>query len=565
MNNNILNRFSVNPVSVDIPRSKFDMDHSVKFSGNVGDVIPFAWFDVLPGDTFSVDTAKVIRLQPLVAPIMDNVYLDTYWFFVPYRLVWNHFVEFMGENTSTAWTPQVSYSIPKIVIPTGGFNVGTVADYLGVPPYVGAGRSISALPFRVYASICNEWFRDQNLMNPVHVTVGDASVTGSNGSDQVTDVEKGGAPFIACKYFDQFTAALPSPQKGPAATFSLAGAAPILAGVDHLSDTSKGYPDTHKSVPVKVDYMNSSDVWKPIHNYSANSLSIVAGGGQLDFATIGTSVGDLHANPGIMFSNLYADLSSITQFNVNELRMAFAVQKYYEALARGGSRYIEQVREFFGVTSSDYRFMRPEYLGGNRVPVNVTQVEQTSATDSEPTPIGSVAGMSVTGDSNSDFTKSFTEHGLIMGVCVMRYDHTYQQGMPKEFLYDDLFDLYNPKFANIGEQPVYLDEIYYGATDNTTVFGYNEAWYQYRFKPNRIAGEMRSAYATPLDMWHLADYYSQAPSLSAAWIREDKSNLDRALAVTSSVSNQFVADFYVSAAAARPMPMYSIPGLIDHH
>lgn len=564
MNNNILNRFSVNPVSVDIPRSKFDLNHSVKFSGNVGDVIPFAFFDVLPGDTFSVDTAKVIRLQPLVAPIMDNVYIDTYWFFVPYRLVWNHFVEFMGENTASAWTPQVTYSVPKLTIPVGGFDVGSIADYLGVPPKTGAGRSISALPFRVYAAICSEWFRDQNLMNPVHVNVGDTTTAGSNGSDQVTDIEKGGKPFIACKYFDQFTAALPSPQKGPAATFSLAGTAPVFAD-EHLNfATGKTvYPLDYLRIDSngKSAYINDSDKTHPLFaNTPTNS------GGAEAYSSMGAAGNVSTGSTSLLTpANLRVDLSSVTQFNVNELRMAFAVQKYYEALSRGGSRYIEQVREFFGVTSSDYRFMRPEYLGGNRVPINVSQVEQTSATDSEPTPIASVAGMSVTGDNNSDFTKSFTEHGMIMGVCVMRYDHTYQQGMPKEFMYDDLFDFYNPKFANIGEQPVYLDEIYYGNSDNDTVFGYNEAWYQYRFKPNRIAGEMRSVYNTPLDMWHLADYYNSAPNLSASWIREDKSNLDRCLAVTSAVSNQFVADFYVSCAAARPMPMYSIPGLIDHH
>lgn len=558
MANDILNRFAVNPVTLDIPRSKFSLDHSVKFSGNVGDLIPFCFFDVLPGDTFSVDTSKVIRLQPLVQPIMDNLFMDTYWFYVPYRLVWDHFVNFMGENTDTAWTPQINYSVPKIVIPDGGFAEDSIADYLGIPPGVGAGRKINALPFRSVALVADQWFRDENYMNPVHVTTGDSDVVGSTGSDQTIDIEKGGMPFIACKFFDLFTSSLPSPQKGPAATFNLAGYAPIMG-----RDPNTDILGTKNSNPMMFAYSNSGGNWTLGSNYSSTSKSVNMD--NVGVAQLGSTASGSDTNAFLLPINLYADLTSVTQFNVNELRMAFAVQRYYEALARGGSRYIEQVKEFFNVTSSDYRFMRSEFLGAKRVPVNVSQVEQTSATEENTTPLGDVAGMSVTGDFSSDFTKSFTEHGIILGFCVMRYNHTYQQGIERYFLYDDIFDFYNPKFANIGEQPVWLDQIYFDDDTSDIVWAYNEAWNEYRFKPNRTAGEMRSTATTPLDSWHLGDYYSSVPSMSDSWLREDKTNLDRCLAVTSEVADQFVCDFYIDAKVARPMPMYSIPGLIDHH
>lgn len=572
MNNNILNRFAVNPVSLDIPRSKFNLDHSVTLSGNVGDLIPFTWFDVLPGSTFSVDTSKVIRMQPLVAPVMSNLYADFFWFFVPYRLIWNHFINFMGENTETAWTPQTEYSIPKIKIPNGGFDIGTIADYLGVPPKMGAGREINALPFRAYALICDTWFRSTALQNPVHVTVGDSTVNGVNTGDQVTDIEKGGKPFIANKYFDLFTAALPSPQRGPEATFSLAGLAPVMP----IGNSAAGLTD-HRAINIG-DKVESLGFWRIDSNGKAAAIGdndkvrtmyLNTDPSGLNppnetYMTIGNVTQVQPANTTkVVPYNLWADLSNVTQFNINELRMAFAVQRYYEALARGGDRYNEIVKQFYGVTS-DYRFMRPEFLGGSKIPVNVSQVTQTSES-TEDQKLGDVAGQSVTGDVHSDFSKSFTEHGIIIGCFCLRYNHVYQQSLEKYWLKNDLFDFYNPKFANIGEQATMKDEIYFQSSDNDDVFGYNEAWYEYRFKPSRVAGEMRSMATTPLDMWHFGDYYDSAPSLSASWLREDKSNVDRCLAVTSAVANQFVADIYVSCKTAQPMPMYSIPGLIDHH
>ncbi len=567
MDRNYESRFAGNPTGVNISRSIISRDHSVKFSFNVGDVVPFMCDDILPGDTVTIDTSKVVRLQPMVAPIMDEVFLDTYYFFVPYRLLWNHWINFMGENTASAWEPEVEYSVPQCEIPQGGFEAGTIADYMGVPIKVAGGQKISAMPFRAYALICDQWFRSENLMTPVNVNKDDSDILGSNGGDQVTDIVKGGKPFIACKTFDYFTASLPEPQKGPDVTLPLgsiaplSGSAPVVADGSHLNvgDSSN---------PMKLSFIDSSN--KVISNPS-NATNLFASASGVTKANTESITGEFGS---IVPNNLYAsltgvnaDLSQATASTVNELRQAFAIQKYYERLARGGSRYIEMIKAFYGVTSPDARLQRAEYLGGNRIYLDVEQVAQQSSTKDQPTPAGSVFGLSVTGDTNSDFTKSFTEHGLLIGVCVARYHHTYQQGLERMWFRKNLFDFYNPTFANLGEVPILKKEIYFtdNADQNDSVFGYQEAWADYRYKPNRVAGEMRSAYATPLDSWHLADNYNSVPSLSADWIREDKTMLDRALAVTSQVSNQLIADFFIKADYARPMPVYSIPGLIDHN
>lgn len=566
MDRNYESRFSGNPTGVNISRSIISRDHSVKFSFNVGDVVPFMCDDILPGDTVTIDTSKVVRLQPLVAPIMDEVFLDTYYFFVPYRLLWNHWINFMGENSTSPWESEVEYSIPQCQIPTGGYNAGTIADYMGVPISVAGGQKISAMPFRAYALICDQWFRSENLMNPVNVNKDDSDIVGSNGGDQVTDIVKGGKPFVACKTFDYFTASLPEPQKGPDVTLPLgsiaplSGQAPVSAGAEsHLGN---------KGSYMKYSLLDAQGNVKDFPNRSSNVFVTPFGNVKAADGTIGTELG--YVTPNNLYASLdglNADLSQATASTVNELRQAFAIQKYYERLARGGSRYIEMIKAFYGVTSPDARLQRTEYLGGNRIYLDVEQVAQQSSTKDQPTPTGSVFGLSVTGDTNSDFTKSFTEHGLLIGVCVARYHHTYQQGLERMWFRKNLFDFYNPTFANLGEVPIFKKEIYFtdNAEQNDSVFGYQEAWADYRYKPNRVAGEMRSAYAQPLDSWHLADNYRTVPSLSADWIREDKTMLDRALAVTSKVSNQLIADFYIKADYARPMPVYSIPGLIDHN
>lgn len=560
MNRNTESHFSLSP-HVDISRSRFDRSASLKTSFNAGDVVPFFLEEVLPGDTFSVDTSKVVRMQTLLTPMMDNVYLDTYYFFVPNRLVWDHWKEFCGENTESAWIPQTEYTMPQITSPAGqGWSVGTLADYFGIPTGV-AGLSVSALPFRAYALVMNEWFRDQNLQDPLVVPTDDSTVAGVNSGTFVTDVAKGGKPFIAAKYHDYFTSALPAPQKGPDVTIPVAQAG--------------SYPVIPKSTLVPDSLLDGTLYKAKIFNAEMNagdsntSFSFRVSSDSLTGNQIAGSAPDPGSYLGSIpvISNLWAVADgNAAAATINQLRLAFQIQKFYERQARGGSRYTEVVRSFFGVTSPDARLQRPEYLGGNRVPININQIVQQSGTESSGTPQGTVVGQSLTTDKHSDFTKSFTEHGLIIGVMVARYDHTYQQGLNRLWSRKDKFDFYWPVFANIGEQAIKNKEIFAQGTDkDNEVFGYQEAWAEYRYKPNMVTGEMRSAYAQSLDVWHLADDYSILPSLSDSWIREDKANIDRVLAVTSAVSNQFFADIYVKNYCTRPMPMYSVPGLIDHH
>jgi hypothetical protein len=553
MNRNTESHFSLLP-RIDIGRSRFDRSASVKTSFNAGDVVPFYLEEVLPGDTFNVRTSRVVRMQTLLTPMMDNVYLDTYYFFVPNRLTWQHWKEFCGENTQSAWIPETEYTMPQITAPDGGWDVGTIADYFGIPTGV-PGLSVSALPFRAYALIMNEWFRDQNLQDPLLVPVDDATVQGVNTSTFVTDVAKGGKPFIAAKYHDYFTSCLPAPQKGP----------------DVLIPVSKGadLPVVTREVGLSPELASSMVPlrWGDLSNQQSAPGGLIGWNASSKATTVKTSSGagtDASIYPG----NLWAvDDGSVSSATINQLRLAFQIQKFYEKQARGGSRYTEIVRSFFGVTSPDARLQRPEYLGGNRVPININQVVQQSGTgESTSTPQGTVVGMSQTTDSHSDFTKSFTEHGFIIGVMVARYDHTYQQGLERMWSRKDKFDFYWPVFANIGEQAVKNKEIYaQGNAEDDQVFGYQEAWAEYRYKPSRVTGEMRSSYAQSLDVWHLADDYEKLPSLSAEWIQENAKTIDRVLAVTSQNSNQFFADIYVKNLCTRPMPMYSIPGLIDHH
>lgn len=550
MNRNVESHFALNPTRIDMSRSTFDRSASVKTSFNAGDIVPFFCEEVLPGDTFNVRSSKVVRMQTLLTPLMDNVYLDTYYFFVPNRLVWQHWKEFNGENTESAWIPQTEYSVPQIKAPAGGWNVGTIADYFGLPTGV-ENISVSALPFRAYALVMNEWFRDQNLQDPLVVPVDDATVTGVNSATFVTDVAKGGKPYIAAKYHDYFTSCLPAPQKGPDVTLSVAsqGDLPVVVKNSLVSPYTSGSG-------MRLATQNTSP-W-----------SFVSGSLDVDSGYVNASGSSSSATIPVVPVNLWAQNSgNAIVATINQLRMAFQIQKLYERDARGGTRYIEVLKSHFGVTSPDARLQRPEYLGGKRVPINVNQVIQQSGTGSgSDTPQGTVVGMSQTTDSNDDFIKSFTEHGYILGVMVARYDHTYQQGIERHWSRKTRFDYYWPVFANIGEQAVLNKEIFaQGTAKDDEVFGYQEAWSDYRYKPNRVTGEMRSAYAQSLDVWHLADDYSSLPSLSDSWIREDKNTLDRVLAVKSTVSNQLFADIYIQNRATRPMPLYSVPGLIDHH
>lgn len=600
MDRNTNSRFSLAP-QVDIERSTFDRSCTVKTSFNVGDVVPFYLEEILPGDSFTVKTSKIARMQTLKTPMMDDVFLDTYYFFVPNRLVWTHWKEFMGENTQSAWIPQAEYSIPQIEAPSGGWNVGTVADYLGIRPGVD-GISVSALPFRAYALICSEWFRDENLQDPLVIEKGDSTVTGVNTGTFVTDVAKGGLPYIACKTHDYFTSALPAPQKGPDVQFQALADTPLPVYTQGIAnehyfvpgDTLQDYQAKIRAAyPLQLTNYNavfnndgshaepypgvfaskyeSNDAAFYLNNGSSagntNKTKLTIEGSDSDTIPVNNlTISQLYSNPGIssvLPVNLVAGGTPVYG-SINELRQAFQIQRFYEKCARGGTRYIEVIKSHFGVTSPDARMQRPEYLGGNRLNLNVRQITQTSATDQN-SPLGDVAGMSVTTDNNFDFDKSFTEHGYIVGVCVARYHHTYTQGINRTFLRKTKFDYYWPVFAHLGEQPIKNIEIYaQGSSYDDEVFGYQEAWADYRYKPNMVTGMMRPDANASLDTWHLGDDYNSLPQLSSSWIVEDKANLDRVLTVTSAVSNQIFADILVDAKAKRPMPLYSIPGLIDH-
>lgn len=556
MSRNANTRFALNPTNIDISRSTFNRNHSVKLSFNAGDIIPFFVDEVLPGDTFQIHTSKLVRMQTLVAPIMDNVYLDTYYFFVPNRLTWNNWKEFNGENTQSAWIPETTYSVPQITSPDGGWDVGTIADYMGIPTGI-ENLSVNALPFRAYALIMNEWFRDQNNTDPIDIPLGDATVEGVNTDTYVTDVAKGGKPFKAAKYHDYFTSALPAPQKGPDVGIGLTGNLAVYGNGKALGLTNDG----ENMFGLQSNNQSGTNFTMGLRSYAYDK--------DVDPSDYNTEAGWARGIIGVVQkpgeSGMYADLSNASAVTVNALRIAFATQKAFEKDARGGTRYVEMIKAHFGVTSPDARQQRPEYLGGNRIPIQINQVVQNSG-EIGGTPQGNVAGFSVTSDNHGDFIKSFTEHGFVIGLCVVRYDHTYQQGIERFWSRKDRFDYYLPVFANLGEQPIKNKEIYAtGTSQDDEVFGYQEAWADYRYKPSRVCGEMRSTYATSLDVWHLADEYNSLPILQSSWIFEDKTNLDRALQVTSDISNQLFADFYIRCKCTRPMPLYSIPGLIDHH
>ena len=488
-----------------------------------------------------------------IAPVLDNANIDTYFFFVPYRLIWDHFKAFMGENETAPWIQNVAYEIPQIKAPaTVGWHKGSLADYLGYPTEV-PDYEASALPFRAYATIYNEWFRDENLKNPLYVSKGDTTIVGTDKTDlgssydPVIDTQKGAAPVKAAKYFDYFTACLPGAQKGPAVNVPLGTMAPVVGG-DHVGT---GVPLATSLVEKPI--MLSKNSGGTVNPYGVNS------DGTTTILPVSTSIG------------LVADLSNAVGATINQLRQAFQIQKFYERQALGGTRYIEMVKSHFEVTNPDFRMQRPEYLGGERIPINMNQVIQSSETAT--TPMGTTGAFSVTSSVNEDlFTHSFTEHGILMGLAVVRTVHTYQQGLNRMYSKKKFTDFYFPEFANLGNMAVLNKEIYCqdpatvdadGNVINEQAFGYQEAWATERYFPDIVTGEFRSNYATSLDVWHYADDYAALPSLGSDWIDETDQNVARTLAVQS--QDQFIGDFYFGCVYTRPMPLWSVPGLIDHH
>lgn len=576
-------RFDLAP-QVQTERSSFDMSFDVKTSFDVGRLVPFALLEVLPGDTFKIQTSKVMRLQTLITPVMDNLYLDTYYFFVPNRIVWEHWEDFIGGTfRDTGWTDPVDYKVPEILPPytetDDGWKTGTIADYFGVPIGVSdhtLGDGINALPFRAYAKIVEDWFRDENLVDPIYIYKGESATFGTNDDDNSPgQYQSGGYPYIAAKFHDYFTSALPKPQKGPDVPF-MDGFAPVIGMETSMTSNDKLRPIAGDETEFyKLAYKNStSAVGSTVLGTNTSSTMTVDAGTDLKPA--------YYTGGAVYFNNLFANLANTvlpggySTTSINTLRQAFQIQRMLERDARGGTRYIEVLKAHFGITSPDSRLQRAEYLGGNRVPFNIEQVLQTSSTDST-TPQGNVAGWSQTNDTHFDVEKSFVEHGFIIGLMCARYDHSYQQGLERMFFRSGRFDYYWPVLAHIGEKPVFKCELYWNGTNHLVdnsygvpqyndgyVFGYQEAWAEYRYKPNYITGQMRSSYEQSLDFWHFGDVYESAPTLSEDWIREDKANVDRTLAVSSELANQIFGDIFVKCTATRPLPLYSIPGLIDH-
>lgn len=537
MNRNAEQHYNQVP-HANIPRARFKRDYSLLTTMNEGDLVPIYCDEVLPADTAKIDLNALMRMSTPLYPVMDNCYCDFYFFFVPSRLLWEHFENLMGQNDSTFWAEKVEYTTPKTTAPTGGWNVGTLADYFGIPTNV-ENLQVNSLPFRAYVKIWNEWFRDENLQQPVTMSKTDATTAGSNAGEALTDAEAGGLPLKVCKYKDYFTSCLPNPQKGEAVTLPMTGAAPIYGYntaslKEKLNDKDLGLVTSFFPYFAGVNGDDISGA-KPAQVYTEKDDS-------------------LHPVLG-------ADMSNVTAATINELRQAIAVQHIMERDARTGTRYKEILQEAWGVTSPDARLDRSEYIGGYRLPININQVIQTSSTDAT-SPQGNTAAFSMTTMSRNMATYSATEHGFIIGLAAVRVEHSYQQGLSRLWTRSTRFSYYDPMLANLGEQAVLNQEIYaQGNKQDEEVFGYQEAWADYRYHTNMITGEMRSTYAQTLDAWHYADKYTSLPTLSSDWIKEGTENIDRTIAVQSDNSRQFICNFYFDQTWTRAMPIYSIPGL----
>lgn len=524
-----------------INRSKFKMPNTYSTTGNTGEILPIYAQEILPGDTAKIKTSALIRMTTPITPVMDNAWIDTYYFFVPRRLVWEHWAEFMGENTTDAWTQEAEYQIPQLTTPKGGWIKGTLGEKLyGIQ---GREGSVDACYARAYTLIFNEWFRNENITEPAELSKGDATTQGSNGSDYVVDMQKGGQLGIAVKYADYFTRALPEPQKGPDVYLPLGEWAPVYTrNINYDSGSTQSLHWTG----IDDDPDVSEGKVRRLLTYNNTTLTS-------DITTEYTN------NHYIYPDNMWTDLSAASAATINELRQAFAVQRLYEVDARGGTRYTEILRAHFGVVSPDSRLQRPEYLGGKRTPINISQVIQQSATDAT-SPQGTAAAYSLTIDTHEDFTQSFTEHGILLGLAVIRTEHTYQQGIDRKFSRKNRLDFYFPELANIGEQPIYEKEIFaQGTSDDDDVFGYQEPWAEYRYMQNRVTGELNSDYAQSLDIWTWADDFEEAPTLSDTFIRETKQNVERTLAIQN--QDQWKFNFYFDTVMVRPLPIYSIPSL----
>lgn len=536
-----------------ISRSVFDRSHGWKSTFDSGYLVPFLVDEVLPGDSFKVKFNFLARLSTPIVPTMDNLFLDTFYFYVPYRLIWKHWEQFNGQQDYPG--ASTDYLVPQTTAPADkGFDVGSLEDYFGLPTGI---KNIKAneLAARAYALIWNEWFRDENLQNPINLSTY-AEISTADGLD---DVGLGDRGFVGQhhllrrgKRHDYFTSALPWPQKGPGVEIGLAGSAPISgsASADVYTLGSRYHDDSEADHPWFTGILG--------FNASAVKNSSVSGNGYVaDLSKTGVA--------SLPFTGT-ADLSLTSAATINSLRQAFQLQKLYERDARGGTRYTEILRSHFGVVSPDSRLQRPEYLGGSESPVIINPVVQNSATGSSgsETPQGNLAayGLASSTSAKHGFTKSFVEHGIIIGLLNVRADLTYQQGIPRMFSRRTRFDFYWPVLAHLGEQAILNKEIYAQGTDqDDEVFGYQERYAEYRYFPSMITGKLRSTDPQSLDVWHLSQKFDSLPTLSAQFIQDDPP-VNRILAVQN--EPQFIIDSYVEMKCARPMPIYGVPGLVDH-
>lgn len=565
-------QFVKNPVVLDVKRSRFNRDFDHKTTFNVGELVPFYVDEVLPGDTFDVKTSFVARLSTLKVPVMDNLFIDFAYFFVPNRIVFDKWAEVMGENRVSAWKPNIETLVP-VVNYTGenddpskyDLGLGSIGDYMGISFHgVSDGTAgigdflLNVLPFRAYVTIYNEFYRSENLQDPIFCPTDatDRTIEAGTSLFNVSNAHLGWSPLLkANKVPDYFTSCLPEPQKGPSVVIPVGLVAPVKTQAT-ANTGAASWPSLQWNKATATS------------SHRAVIAQTVIGG---DPASTTTRLGEENISPestisNVAPSNLVADLSQATATSINELRNAFQLQRLYEKDARGGTRYTEVIKSHFGVDAPDAHLQRPQFLGGSRKPIKISQVLATAQNDADATALADTGAYSLTGGMPASFTKSFTEHGFVIGVCVVRYEHTYAKGLERFWFRRRRFDYYDPVFANIGEQPVMTREIDYRAGNNDDVFGYQEAWADYRYKPNRVSAEMKAAVASgTLNWWHFADETATVPTLSEEWLAEDKANVDRALAVTSKLSRQIIADIFVQNTCTRVMPLYSIPGMIDHN
>lgn len=540
-------------------RTRFNRDQTILTTFDSGKLIPFYVDEVLPGDTFNVNTTAIIRMTTPKYPVFDDAFIDFYYFYCPNRILWDNFKQFMGEVETIPWELTKIYKVPEIVI-KGTESEGlpreeSILDYMGVPTKVKQTFRINALPIRAYVKIWNEYFRDENVNNAAVIRTNDTDVNyqDRNGSiDQILeDAIAGGRCLPVNKFHDYFTSCLPYPQRGPEVTLPMAGSAAVNLFQDQyltkkmpLSNDGEIYLNSKLTGDnTSVPKMSNWPTLNPGHPILVNGAPSATDASTYRVGFLGT------------------DLSTITAATINDLRKAVVVQQYYEALARGGSRYREQVQTLWNVVISDKTVQVPEYLGGGRYHVNINQIVQTSGQQaSNDTPIGETGAMSVTPINESSFTKSFEEHGFVIGVCCVRHNHSYQQGLERFWSRKDRLDYYVPQFANLGEQPVKKKEIMLtGTSTDEETFGYQEAWADYRMKPNRVSGKMRSNATETLDFWHYADNYSEVPTLSTGWMEEGNKEIARTLIVQN--EPQFFGAIRIANKTTRRMPLYSVPGL----